>query len=101
MYVEKEILLRKLPPYRDEWITVKDDQDVHDIINEILDAHKEFAPYYDKIALYFDADTIGGVCNNLYKFCKENISYHEETADDQTTALPAGILTRGYGDCKH
>lgn len=101
MYVEKETLLRKLPQYRDEWITITPDQNVHDIIDEILDAHKEFAPYYDKIALYFDADTIGGICDNLYNFCKENISYHEEMAEDQTTALPAGILTRGYGDCKH
>jgi len=96
-----EKLLDCLPPYCDEWITVKGSQNVYDIIEEILKAHKEFAPYYDNIALYFDGDTTEEVCKNIYRFLKWNIKYHEEGEEDQTTALPAGILTRRQGDCKH
>lgn len=97
----REQLLRRLPPDQDSWILVHPQQAVKDIINEILDAHSEFAPYYDKIALCFDDDTIEDVCKKLYSFCKNEITYREESEDDQTTALPTGILTRGYGDCKH
>lgn len=101
MKLDKSTLLGTLPPYRDGWITIHPDQQVKDIIREVLNAHDEFAPYYDKIALYFDDTTIDRVCNKLYEFCKSEIAYDEESADDQTSALPTGILTRGKGDCKH
>lgn len=94
-------LLRRLPPYRDEWIVITPDQDVHDIIGEILEAHQEFSPYYDEICDFFYTDNPKVLCKRLYEFCKKNIKYKEETEDSQTTALPAGILNRGHGDCKH
>lgn len=96
-----ESLLECLPPNMDEWVTVKDKQNVYDIIHEILDAHKNFAPYYDEIALFFDGDSTEEICKNIYNFLKRNIRYHEETEDEQTTALPTGILSRRMGDCKH
>lgn len=96
-----EALLQCLPPYEDKWITVHPKQSVRHIINEILEAHKEFAPYYDDIALYFMEDTTEDICKKLYSFLKKNISYKEEKEDEQTTALPTGILTRRQGDCKH
>jgi hypothetical protein len=99
--ITKETLLRKLPPYRDEWKLITPDQTVKDIIVEVLNAHEEFSPYYDKIALYFNDDKTDNICERLYRFCKKEIRYHEETEDDQTTALPTGVLLRGYGDCKH
>lgn len=101
MYVSKALLLEKLPPYRDEWVTVKGKQDVHDIIKDILKCHGEFAGYYDVIAPYFDCGNTRDTCEMLFKFCQNEITYAEETEDLQTTALPAGILTRGQGDCKH
>jgi hypothetical protein len=94
-------LIAALPTYTDEWIVIKDKQSVKDIILEVCDAHKEFAPYYDSIALYFDDDTTAQICKNIYDFLKSNVRYVEEKEEDQTTALPAGILTRGHGDCKH
>jgi hypothetical protein len=94
-------LLSSLPPCRDEWVLIKEKQSVKDIIFEVLDAHKEFAPYYDNIALYFDGDTTEEICKNIYNFLKSNIRYEEEKEEDQTTALPAGLLSRGHGDCKH
>lgn len=101
MTASVETLLERLPPYRDEWVLIHPAQSVKDIIREALEAHKEFAPYYDNIALFFDADTIEEIAENLYNFCKANIRYQEETEDEQTTALPSGILTRRVGDCKH
>lgn len=94
-------LLSCLPPYRDEWITIIGKQSVRDIIAEVLASHKEFAPLYDNIALYFDGDTTEEICQNLYDFLKTNVRYREEREEDQTTATPAGLLTRGFGDCKH
>jgi len=94
-------LLNRLPPFRDEWITINANQDVKDIIREILAAHQEFKSYYDELALYFDGSTTQQICDNIYNFLKRNVSYVEESDSDQTTAVPAGILTRGFGDCKH
>lgn len=99
--MDKAILIAALPQYRDEWVMVTEDQNVHDIISDILAKHKEFAPYYDRIALYFDGDSIDEICETLYTFCKKNIKYKEEKDSQQTTALPTGLLIRGYGDCKH
>lgn len=99
--VSKTTLLRLLPEYRDSWVIIKDDQEVKDIIKEIQAAHKEFTQFYDQIALYFDASTVYQICEKLYWFCNDNIRYKEESEEFQTTALPTGILTRGFGDCKH
>lgn len=95
------MLLKELPAYKDEWLLIHPEQSVKDIIVEVLDAHEEFAPYYDTIALYFDSDSISEICKNLYMFLKNNIRYKEEKEESQTTALPTGLLVRGIGDCKH
>lgn len=94
-------LLECLPPYEDQWIVITGKQSVKDIIHEVLDSHEEFKPFYDRIALFFDGDTTEDICKNLYDFLKKNIKYREEKEDDQTTAVPTGILIRGFGDCKH
>lgn len=101
MNVSRSVLLDQLPPYQDQWITIKDNQKVEDIVKRIQVAHKKYAPFYDKISVYFDGDDVGEVCDNVYEFLAEEIKYQEETEDDQTTALPTGILERGVGDCKH
>jgi hypothetical protein len=101
MTVSKADLLRVLPPYKDEWVTVVGTQDVHDIIKDMLHCHYEFAGYYDLIAPYFDKGNLLSICEQLKSFCEDNIRYKEETEGLQTTALPTGFLTRGYGDCKH
>jgi hypothetical protein len=98
--VSREKLLDCLPPFRDEWITLSSDQTVDTIISEVLSSHKYFAPYYDKIALYFDVGSIQKICNTLYRFCKQNFEYVEETEESQTTSVPSGLLERGHCDCK-
>lgn len=99
--VSVETLLKQLPEYKDDWVLIKEDQKVKDIIKQIQLSHKKFAAFYDNIALYFDDNSISKICDNLFNFCKKNIAYKEEPVEDQTTALPTGILFRQYGDCKH
>lgn len=101
MKVTANDLLKQLPPYQDEWLLVKQNQEVKDIRRLIEQSHKQFATYYDQIALYFDGKSIDEICSNIDKFIRENIKYKEEPVKMQTTALPTGILVRGYGDCKH
>lgn len=98
---EVKELLQCLPPYQDKWLLIEDNQTVKDIIIEVCDAHKEFAPHYDKISSFFTDRDIKNVCDNLYTFLKKNIKYKEESEHNQTSSIPAGILTRGVGDCKH
>lgn len=101
MVVSANAVLSRLPPYEDKWELIKKDQYVPDIISEVSTAHKIFAGYYDQFAdLFYDADPLV-VADSLYAFCKENIQYREEDVNFQTSALPTGILYRGYGDCKH
>lgn len=94
-------LIEQLPPYRDEWVMLNSRQYVPDIISEIKSAHKRYCEYYDKISYRFEKGNTEAICNRLYQFCEDNIFYSEETDESQTTALPTGILVRGYGDCKH
>lgn len=101
MEVTASALLQKLPPYQDQWILIKENQEVKDIKKRIEVAHKKYAEYYDLIALYFDADTIEKICNNICDFISKNIEYREEPNEMQTTSLVTGILYRGFGDCKH
>lgn len=101
----KQQLLSALPPYRDEWVTIVEDQTVKDIVNEVLEAHELNASHYDLIALYFDGDTVEDICSNIFTFCKKELHYKEESEKDQTTMVPAGILIHGAEhrgiDCKH
>ena len=101
MYVSKENVLALLPEYKDKWNVVSDNQDVDDIINDLVQAHEDYEPLYDKIGFLFIGNTTAETCDNLYKFCKANIKYKEESVDHQTLSVPQGILTRGFGDCKH
>lgn len=93
-------LLSVLPAQRGVWEVVAQDQSVPDIIEQVKKAHRENEGYYDLIAPAFDAPTVLEICENIAEFEAENLKYREESKDRQTTALPAGILSRG-GDCKH
>src|SRR5882672_5138849 len=93
-------LLEALPPYQDKWVMVHPNQAVDDIIRNVLDKHKDFSAYYDKIALYFDSNDVDEICDKLYKFCKRYLRYREECEDWQRTALPTGFLPRASCDCK-
>lgn len=100
MVTPREILGR-LPVYKDEWELVTSKQYVPDIINEICTAHRLYGRYYDNFSDLFYDTHIEFVADHLYDFCKQYINYKEEGVEFQTSALPTGIVERGYGDCKH
>lgn len=94
-------ILSHLPGYRDQWELITENQYVPDIIREVCTAHRLYGTYYDQFAYMFYTTDPGVLTETLYRFCKNNIDYREETVEYQTSALPTGILIRGYGDCKH
>lgn len=101
MTVSKYDLLEVLPPFLNDSIIIEKKQDIHDIIKEVLEAHRFFSNDYDYIFQFFDAGSIKQICENLFNFCKSNIDYKIESEDQQTTKSPAAILATGEGDCKH
>lgn len=104
--VTPKMILNRLPAYRDQWELIKETQYVPDIIREVCTAHKLFANYYDRFSdLFYKPDPVM-VADNLFDFCKKYLRYKEEPVKAQTSALPAGIIERGYitgegVDCKH
>lgn len=94
-------VLARLPAYEDRWQTVRDKQYVPDIINEVLTSHRLFGKFYDRFSSLFLCYEPACISEKLFDFCKKYIEYREEGVDKQTTALPTGFLTRGFGDCKH
>lgn len=101
MNVTPEKILAKLPPFRNERVLIKEDQRVHDIIGQILNAHEKYADDYSKFAHLFDGKTVEDICNNIYFFLKDHVQYVEEPEEEQTTALPGAIVSLAKGDCKH
>lgn len=99
--VTREMVLDRLPPFRDEWLLVTPDQYVPDIIRDISHRHRQYGRYYDLFSYLFYTTDAGLLTETLYDFCKSYIDYREEKKEMQTTAVPQGILSRGYGDCKH
>lgn len=99
--ISGDLVLSRLPEYRDEWKLINPHQYVPDIIEEIVAAHELYGCYYDQFCGLFYTNDARTLCDSLYRFCKHNIAYREESVERQTSALPSGILHRGYGDCKH
>jgi hypothetical protein len=99
--VTADLVLSRLPPYHDQWSLIKNEQYVPDIIKEITTAHRINGRYYDRFSDLFYSPDAGKVSDSLYDFCKKYIEYREESVEFQTSAIPTGILMRGYGDCKH
>lgn len=93
--------LGKLPPFRNRSLLIEKKQSVHDIISEVLSAHKIFCEDYDAIGVDFWAGSVGDTARELWRFCKRSIEYRIESENYQTTKSPAAILTAGVGDCKH
>lgn len=104
--VTPDMILARLPSYRDEWELVTSRQYVPDIINEVCQAHRLFGWCYDRFAdLFLNTDPLK-VADNLYDFCHRYLVYKEESVKVQTSSIPTGIIERGYVtgqgvDCKH
>lgn len=99
--VSKNQILALLPPFRNERVLIKKNQNVSDIIEQVLRAHEANKKYYDSFAHLFEDSSLKKTCDGLYSFVSENVKYVEEPEEEQTTALPSAILSLGKGDCKH
>lgn len=99
--MERITLLKKLPPFRNNGVLIKDRQSVSDIINEVVAAHKFFQNDYCRIASDFDFGGGDVTLKKLFDFLKNNVRYEEESEENQTSKSPAAIVATGKGDCKH
>jgi len=94
-----------LPPAKNIKVMTKDSQSTKDIIEQVLEQHKQNVKDAKKIAHLFDAGNAYGTCSNIWDFLKYKVPYKVEPSEKQTTKTLSRILydaKRGAGnDCKH
>ena len=79
-------------------------QQVNDIMQDVVNAHKDYEEDYNQIAKYFWKGSKEATIKFLFDFCKRYFTYKAETDRSQTVRSPAAILETGntWGvDCKH
>jgi len=94
-----------LPPAKNIKVMTKESQTTKDIIQQVLEQHKQNVKDAKKIAHLFDAGNAYGTCSNIWDFLKYQVPYKVEPSEKQTTKTLSRILydaKRGAGnDCKH
>jgi len=98
--MDKNILLQKLPPFRNNQKVILENQNVGDIINGILSTHEQYKSQYDKISSYFLGENLEHTCINVWKFLKKNVPYRIESDNFQTLRSPSSIISGLPADCK-
>lgn len=104
--VDRKVILSLLPPYKDESELLVEDQEVGDIIDRIIWAHKKYAADYDRISyLFWQGDPVS-TAENIFNFEIDNIGYCIEPREDQSVKSPTRIIVDGsddneMSDCKH
>jgi hypothetical protein len=95
------ILLQELRGLPKQTQLIVEDQSTDDIIRQIEKKHYETFADYDLICRHFMTPVdIEAMCEGLYNFCQNEISYREESEKAQYVSSPATILKRGHCDCK-
>ena len=94
-----------LPPVQNNRVLTKESQSTKDIIEQVLEQHKQNVKDAKKIAHLFDAGNAYGTCSNIWDFLKYKVPYKVEPSEKQTTKTLSRIIydaKRGFGnDCKH
>ena len=94
-----------LPPVQNKRVLTKESQSTKDIIEQVLEQHKQNVKDAKKIAHLFDAGNAYGTCSNIWDFLKYKVPYKVEPSEKQTTKTLSRIIydaKRGAGnDCKH
>jgi hypothetical protein len=80
---------------------VSKDQNVSDIIGAMMQAHKIYAPEYDKISSEFWAGSDVKTARKLFDFLKNTVTYYVEPDSNQRIMSPAAILKLSKNDCKN
>jgi hypothetical protein len=97
-------LYKYLTPYKNQSSVLVQDQNVPDIITGMLNAHKQYAKEYDKIAPAFKGRTNLETGKKIYNYLKNNVKYVVEPDEKQTLKSPSAILFTGNtigSDCKN
>jgi hypothetical protein len=101
-YPSRQLLLEKMssvsaPPLK----VLVDDQDVDDIIDAIIQKHKECEAAYDQIYNCFNADGDWRyVASRIFSFLKREVVYQVEDEDYQFVSSPQVLMQKGVCDCK-
>jgi hypothetical protein len=98
--MDKNLLLQKLPPFRNNQKVIMKNQNVGDIINGILDTQEKYKSQYDRISPYFLGRDLEETCYNIWVFLKDNVPYQIESDNLQTLRSPASIVSGLPADCK-
>lgn len=101
MRIGASTILAKLPQFNNKKVELIRDQSVKDIMAGMSKAHKDFAPDYDKICVYFLGNTVEKTCKNIFNFLRANTNYFIEHENLQTVKSPAAILHTKNIDCKN
>lgn len=102
--VHSNILYNRLKPYLNKHTILVHNQDTSNIINGLLDFHKQYESEYDKIAGAFVGRTPRETGKKIWNFLKTNTRYVVEPDSKQTLRSPSAILYTGkkFGiDCKN
>jgi hypothetical protein len=75
-------------------------QVVPDIIRYMPWKLERSRPYYDRIWMFFDSETVEEVGEGIFDFLKDQLFYLEEDDDAQVLSTPKEMLERGECDCK-
>lgn len=81
-------------------VVLVDRQVVPDIIRYIPWKLERSRPYYDRIWMFFDADALEDVGEQVFDFLKTQMRYVEEDDEQQRLSTPKEMLERGDCDCK-
>ncbi len=99
----REELLLACPPTQGKDRKLTEWQNSNDILSAVSRALIASKPYSRNFAHLFEEgnDSVEQVCNDLWMFMRENISFEPEPAKKQNSKRVNVILRDGYGDCKH
>ena len=99
--IQSQELLDEMEDLPDEpAVMLVDQQVVSDIIRRMPWKVDKSRPYYDRICMFFDNDTVEGVGEEIFDFLKSEVRYVEEDDDGQWLSNPKTMLERGVCDCK-
>lgn len=102
--VHSRILYNRLRPYLNKHKILVHNQDTSNIINGLLQFHKNYESEYDKIASAFAGRTPRETGKKIWNFLKTNTRYVVEPDSKQTLRSPSAILYTGKTlgiDCKN
>jgi hypothetical protein len=102
--VHSRILYNRLKPYLNKHKILVHNQDTSNIINGLLQFHKNYESEYDKIASAFAGRTPRETGKKIWNFLKTNTRYVVEPDSKQTLRSPSAILYTGKTlgiDCKN